>query len=120
VIVATTSAGILLSGALRPLDVPVRILAPVRTPETAIATSRARNRPLRRLRPRTKGNPTLPRQACSPQRRTQSRIRTERARCSSITSRQRLASPLSDGGCTFSRATSKSVRPFLSFHPVFL
>jgi hypothetical protein len=69
-IVATTSAWILRIAALRPLDVPVRILALVPTPETAIATSRARNRPLRRLHPRTKGSPTLPRRACSPLRRT--------------------------------------------------
>ena len=105
--VATTSAGILRGAALRLLDVPVRILAPVPTP----APSRARNRPPRRLHPRIRRSPTLRRRACLPQRRTRSRIRTERARCSSTTSRQRLASPLLGGGCTFSRATSKSVRP---------
>ena len=119
VTVATTSAGILHGAALRPLDVPVRFLAHVPTPATAIATSRARNRPPRRLHPRTRGSPTLPRRACSLQRRTRSRIRTERARCSSTTSRQRLASPLPGGGCTFSRATSKSVRLFLPFRPFF-
>jgi hypothetical protein len=118
VTVATTSArpGTLYGAALHLLDAPVLILIPVRIP--APAASRARRHPPRRRR-RTKGSLTLPRRACSLQRRTRSRIRTERARCSSITNLPRLASPSSGGGCTFSRATNKSVRPFcLSIYPV--
>jgi hypothetical protein len=116
VTVATTSAGTLYGAALHLLDAPVLILIPVRIP--APATSRARRHPLRRRR-RTKGSPTLPSRACSLQRRTRSRIRTERARCSSITNLPRLANPSSGGGCTFSRATNKSVRPFcLPIYPV--
>ena len=72
VTVATTSPGILHGAALRPFDVPVRFLAPVPTPATA--TSRARNRPSRRLHPRTRRSPSLPRRTCSPQRRTRPRI----------------------------------------------
>jgi hypothetical protein len=93
---------ILRGAAPRLIDVPVRTLTPVRTPKTAIATSRARNCPLRRLHPRIRGSPTLPRRACLLQRPKRSRIR---ARCPSTTSRQRLASPLSGGDCTFSRVT---------------
>lgn len=65
--------------------------------------------------PMTRPSPISRRLACSRPRRTRSRTRTERALCSNIMSRRRLASLLLGGGFTFSRVMSKSVRSRPSF-----
>ena len=103
--ITATSGGAALRGAQRLLD------APGHTPPHGLALH-----PQPR-RPKTKLSLTLPRRDCSLPRRTRSRMRTERALCSSTTSRPRLVSPSSDGGCTFSRVTSKSVRALFSLSP---
>ena len=95
-----TSAGGARRGAQRLLD------APVRTPAPGLALH------LRPRRPKTRQNPTLLRRVCLPPPRTRSRMRTGRALYSNTTSRPRLVSPSSGGGCMFSKVASKSVRAF--------
>jgi hypothetical protein len=93
---ATTSAGVLRGGVQPPLAAPVHIPALV-------------HHPPRPRRPKTKPSRISPRRACSRPRRTRSGRRTERARCSSIMSRLRLASRLLGGGFMFLRVMSKSI-----------
>lgn len=98
---ATSSASVLHDGAQPPLAAPVHILIPAPAPV---------HHPPLPLPPKTKPSRISHRQVCSRLRRTRSGRRTERARCSSIMSRLRLASRLLGGGFMFLRVMSKSVR----------